>query len=62
MVTLSTAWTEPFPVSTVASRCDVMMSDLARLVNKYREFSLRVFVKDQGVWRIRAFHNTLLQP
>lgn len=27
-----------------------------------REFSLRVFVKDQGVWRISAFHNTLLQP
>jgi hypothetical protein len=28
----------------------------------HRELSLRVFVKDQGVWRIRAFHNTLLQP
>ena len=28
----------------------------------HREYSLRVFVKDQGVWRISAFHNTLLQP
>ena len=28
----------------------------------HRELSLRVFVKDQGVWRIRVFHNTLLQP
>ena len=28
----------------------------------HQEFSLRVFVKDQGVWRISAFHNTLLQP
>lgn len=28
----------------------------------HRELSLRIFVKDQGVWRIRAFHNTLLQP
>jgi hypothetical protein len=27
-----------------------------------RVLSLRVFVKDQGVWRISAFHNTLLQP
>jgi uncharacterized protein (TIGR02246 family) len=27
-----------------------------------RELSLRVFVKDQAVWRISAFHNTLLQP
>jgi uncharacterized protein (TIGR02246 family) len=27
-----------------------------------RELSLRVFVKDSGVWRIAAFHNTLLQP
>ena len=28
----------------------------------HRELSLRVFVKHQGVWRISAFHNTLLQP
>jgi len=27
-----------------------------------RELSLRVFVKDRGVWRITAFHNTALQP
>jgi uncharacterized protein (TIGR02246 family) len=26
-----------------------------------RELSLRVFVKNQGVWRITAFHNTTLQ-
>ena len=26
-----------------------------------RELSLRVFVKNQGVWRIAAFHNTVLQ-
>jgi uncharacterized protein (TIGR02246 family) len=28
----------------------------------HRELSLRVFVKDRGVWRISAFHNTLLKP
>ena len=27
-----------------------------------RELSLRVFVKNQGVWRVTAFHNTVLQP
>jgi uncharacterized protein (TIGR02246 family) len=27
----------------------------------HRELSQRVFVKDQGVWRITAFHNTMLQ-
>jgi len=25
-----------------------------------RELSLRVFVKDAGVWRVTAFHNTLV--
>jgi hypothetical protein len=27
----------------------------------HKELSIRVFVKDQGVWRITAFHNTILQ-
>ena len=27
----------------------------------HRELSIRVLVKDQGVWRITAFHNTMLQ-
>jgi uncharacterized protein (TIGR02246 family) len=27
----------------------------------HRELSIRVLVKDQGVWRITAFHNTILQ-
>jgi len=27
----------------------------------HRELSIRVLVKDQGTWRITAFHNTILQ-
>jgi uncharacterized protein (TIGR02246 family) len=27
----------------------------------HRELSIRVLVKDRGVWRIAAFHNTMLQ-
>jgi len=27
----------------------------------HRELSIRVVVKDQGVWRVTAFHNTMLQ-
>jgi uncharacterized protein (TIGR02246 family) len=27
----------------------------------HQELSVRVFVKDQGTWRITAFHNTMLQ-
>jgi uncharacterized protein (TIGR02246 family) len=27
----------------------------------HQELSIRVLVKDQGVWRITAFHNTILQ-
>ena len=28
----------------------------------HQELSLRVFVKDAGVWQIAAFHNTLVAP
>ncbi len=28
----------------------------------HRELSIRVLVKEQRVWRITAFHNTVLQP
>ena len=27
----------------------------------HQELSIRVLVKDQGVWRITAFHNTIVQ-
>ena len=27
----------------------------------HRELSIRVLVKDRGVWRITAFHNTIVQ-
>ena len=43
-------------------------NELSGLVNPegqvlppHRELSIRVFVKDQGAWRITAFHNTILQ-
>lgn len=28
----------------------------------HQELSLRVFVKDDGVWRVASFHNTMIQP
>src|SRR3954454_2445622 len=28
----------------------------------HRELSLRVFVKDDGTWRVASFHNTMLSP
>jgi uncharacterized protein (TIGR02246 family) len=28
----------------------------------HRELSLRIFVKDDGVWRVASFHNTMLSP
>lgn len=43
-------------------------NELSGLVNPegqtlppHRELSIRVLVKDQGVWRITAFHNTIVQ-
>jgi uncharacterized protein (TIGR02246 family) len=33
-----------------------------RLLPPHRELSIRVLVKEQGAWRITAFHNTIVQP
>ena len=33
-----------------------------RALPAHQELSLRVFVKDAGVWQIAAFHNTLVAP
>ena len=28
----------------------------------HRELSIRVLVKNDGVWRVTAFHNTIVRP
>jgi uncharacterized protein (TIGR02246 family) len=32
------------------------------LLPAHRELSIRVLVKNDGVWRVTAFHNTIVQP
>jgi uncharacterized protein (TIGR02246 family) len=32
------------------------------LLPAHRELSIRVLVKDNGVWRVTAFHNTIVRP
>jgi uncharacterized protein (TIGR02246 family) len=39
-----------------------LLSPEGRTQPSHQELSIRVFVKDQGAWRITAFHNTILQP
>jgi uncharacterized protein (TIGR02246 family) len=38
-----------------------LLSPEGQTLPPHHELSIRVFVKDQGVWRITAFHNTILQ-
>jgi len=38
-----------------------LLSSEGQTLPPHQELSIRVFVKDQGVWRITAFHNTILQ-
>ena len=45
-----------------------MRNELSGLINPdgqtlpaHQELSVRVFVKDEGTWRITAFHNTIVQ-
>jgi uncharacterized protein (TIGR02246 family) len=38
-----------------------LLSPDGQTLPSHQELSIRVLVKDQGIWRITAFHNTILQ-
>ena len=45
----------------VTNEMSGLLSPEGKPLPSHRELSSRVLVKDQGVWRITAFHNTMLQ-
>jgi uncharacterized protein (TIGR02246 family) len=45
----------------VTNEMSGLLSPEGEPLPSHRELSSRVLVKDQGVWRITAFHNTMLQ-
>ena len=45
----------------VTNEMSGLLSPEGQTLAPHRELSIRVVVKDQGVWRITAFHNTMLQ-
>ena len=45
----------------VTNELSGLASSQGQTLPPHQELSIRVLVKDQGVWRITAFHNTILQ-
>lgn len=45
----------------VTNELSGLLSPEGQTVPPHQELSIRVLVKDQGVWHITAFHNTILQ-
>jgi uncharacterized protein (TIGR02246 family) len=45
----------------VTNELSGLISPEGQTLPPHQELSIRVLVKDQGVWRITAFHNTILQ-
>ena len=45
----------------VTNELSGLLSPEGQTVPPHQELSIRVLVKDRGVWRITAFHNTILQ-
>ena len=45
----------------VTNELSGLVSPEGQTLPPHQELSIRVLVKDQGVWRITAFHNTILQ-
>src|SRR3954447_831000 len=46
----------------VTNELSGLVSPDGRTLPSQRELSLRVFVKDGGLWRVASFHNTMLGP
>ena len=49
-------------IAHVTNELSGVVNESGQKLPAQRELSLRIFVKNQGVWRITAFHNTTLQP
>jgi uncharacterized protein (TIGR02246 family) len=45
----------------VTNRLSGLVGPEGQTLPSHQELSIRVLVKDQGAWRITAFHNTILQ-
>jgi uncharacterized protein (TIGR02246 family) len=45
----------------VTNELSGLVSPEGQTLPSHQELSIRVLVKDQGAWRITAFHNTILQ-
>ena len=45
----------------VTNELSGLVSPEGQTLPPHQELSIRVLVKDQGVWRITAFHNTIVQ-
>lgn len=48
-------------LAQVTNELSGVLADDGGTAPPQREVSLRVFVRDDGVWRMTAFHNTLLK-
>ena len=46
-------------VAHVINELSGLVDAEGRALPPHRELSIRVFVKDDGAWRVRAFHNTI---
>src|SRR3954464_12025907 len=46
----------------VTNELSGLLSPDGQALPSQRELSLRVFVKDDGIWRVASFHNTVVSP
>ena len=48
-------------LTTVTNQLSGLVNPEGQTLPSHQELSIRVLVKDQGAWRITAFHNTIVQ-
>jgi len=46
----------------VANELSGLVAQDGQALPAHEELSLRVFVKEDGAWRVEAFHNTMIRP
>ena len=49
-------------ISHVTNELSGLVDSAGLKLPSHKELSIRVFIKENGIWRVTAFHNTMIRP
>ena len=49
-------------IAHVTNELSGLIDSTGLVLPSHKELSIRVFIKESGIWRVTAFHNTMIRP